>query len=246
MARGGRRPNGFTLLEIVVALAVVGLVLAALAQGMHFGRLAWTNDSRLVNRDDDLSALDEVLRHLIEGANPGDDAGPAPFLGDTDRLEFITGPSNVRTAAPTRRVEAILQVDADRRLVLRWRPYLHALHLGPPQRFTDTELLRGVSRIELSFWRADTGWAGTWTFPDLPRLVRIRLLFPEGDPRHWPPSSPPRCSVRHDARSWPSARVRPAGRSVDGVPAGPPGHADPLDQPPTHANRQPGAGRGGS
>ena len=181
-----RRPDGFTLLELLVALAVLGLVLAGLAQGMQFGLLAWRDESRFVASDDDFTALDDVVRRIVEGANPGDEAGSAPFIGNADRLECITALSNARAAAPTRRIDAMLLLTEDHRLVLRWRPYLHALHIGPPTPFTETELLRGVSRIELSFWRADTGWVSAWLAADLPALVRLRLRFFVGDQRHWP------------------------------------------------------------
>jgi general secretion pathway protein J len=70
--------------------------------------------------------------------------------------------------------------------MLRWRPYLRATRLRPLPPPNETELLRGVSRIELAFWRPGGGWVSTWRSPDLPALVRVRLDFPSGDPRHWP------------------------------------------------------------
>ena len=36
-----RPANGFTLLELLIALTVLGFLLAGLAQGVHFGLLAW-------------------------------------------------------------------------------------------------------------------------------------------------------------------------------------------------------------
>jgi general secretion pathway protein J len=84
-------------------------------------------------------------------------------------------------------MRATLKVDASHRLVLRWWPSLHARRLRPqPPAPTETELLRGVSRIELSFWRTGGNWVSSWQSADLPALVRVRLQFPRGDPRHWP------------------------------------------------------------
>ena len=48
-----KRPNGFTLLEILVALTVLGFLLAGLAQGVHFGLLAWGTEVRLAGGNDD-------------------------------------------------------------------------------------------------------------------------------------------------------------------------------------------------
>jgi len=178
-------PSGFTLLELLVALTVLSFVVVGLAQGFHFGLLAWSAEVRLTSGNDELDTLDRTLRHVIESADPGDDVDPAPFVGARDHLDCITALPN---SGPTysRRMQATLLVDAHHRLVLRWRPYMHAMRLRPPQRPTDTELLRGVSRIELAFWRPSTGWVSTWRLPELPWLVRVRLLFESGDQRHWP------------------------------------------------------------
>ena len=50
-------------------------------------------------------------------------------------------------------------------------------------------LLTGVARLEFSYLQpaggAAEGWAEQWTEPYLPRLVRIHLAFPPGDPRQW-------------------------------------------------------------
>ena len=180
------QPNGFTLLELLVALTVLGFLLVGLAQGVHFGLLAWRTGVRLTNSNDDFNTLDSTLRHLIEGADPGDDLDAAPFVASSDRLDCITALPSVGDPTGSRRMRATLLVDAGHRLILRWLPYLHAKRVGPPPPVTDTELLRGVARIELAFWRPGGGWVSAWRVPNLPTLVRIRLRFPAGDARHWP------------------------------------------------------------
>jgi len=180
-----RQSSGFTLLEVLVALTVFGFLLIGLAQGVHFGLLAWGTEERLTNGNDDFNTLDDMVRHVIEGANPGDDLDPAPFAGTRDQLDCITALPDAVGPTGSRQIKATLLVDASHRLVLRWLPYMHAIRLRPPPT-TESELLRGVSRIELAFWRPGSGWTGAWRLPDLPTLVRVRLHFPEGDTRHWP------------------------------------------------------------
>jgi hypothetical protein len=46
-----------------------------------------------------------------------------------------------------------VRVDADQRLVLRWRPSVRARRPRAPPALTETELLRGISRMELAAWR---------------------------------------------------------------------------------------------
>jgi general secretion pathway protein J len=182
----GRRVGGFALLELLVALTVLGLLFVGLAQGVQFGVFAWASEVHVTSGNDDFAALDSALRLLIELADPGDEIDPAAFTASSDRLNCITSLPNAVGAVPGRRVRATLLVDADHRLLLQWQPAVRARSLHAPAEPAETELLRGVSRMELEFWRPGGGWVGTWRSDNLPALVRIRLHFPPGDPRHWP------------------------------------------------------------
>lgn len=178
--------GGFTLLELLVTIVVGGLLLVSLSQGTRFGLLAWATDARLTRGNDDLQIMDSTVRHLIQGMDPGAVRAPAPMAGGGDRFECLTALPNGFGASPSRRMSAELLVDGDHRLVLRWRPYLRATRLGPMPATRDTELLSGVSRIAVSYWSPSGSWVSTWHGGQLPTLVRVRLWFPDGDPRRWP------------------------------------------------------------
>jgi general secretion pathway protein J len=180
------RANGFTLLEILIALTVLGFLFVGLTQGVHFGLLAWATEARLTAGNDDFNVLDNTLRHLIEVADPGDDIDAAPFSANRERLDCITLLPNAYGGTLGRRIQATLLVDVDHRLMLHWQPAARATRLRGLPEPTDTELLRGVSRIELAFWRPGGAWVSTWRSPDLPTLVRVSLHFLPGDRRRWP------------------------------------------------------------
>src|SRR5258707_13891937 len=73
------RAAGFTLLELLVALVIFGLILTTLTQATHFGLLASRTEARLAVTDSDLNEADLLLRHLIEAADPGsEDENQAP------------------------------------------------------------------------------------------------------------------------------------------------------------------------
>jgi general secretion pathway protein J len=180
------RSDGFTLLEALLALTVFGLLLAGLTQGMQYGLRAWQSQVRIAGRSEDLDAVDRALRQMIAVMDPGDSLVPPPFTGNRDRLDFVTALPDAATALPVRWVEAALLVDASHRLILRWRPWLHAIRLRGLPPASETELLRDVQGLDLAFWRPGGGWVGVWRGEDLPALIRIRVVFPPGDPRHWP------------------------------------------------------------
>ncbi len=177
---------GFTLLELLVTLVVLGLLIVGLTQGMRVGLSAWRTEGRLAGTQDEFAVIDGTLRHLIQGIDPGDELDAAPFTADTTNMDFVAMLPDAVGFAPGREMQATLQVDAAHRLVLLWRPWLSAERLTAASPPTVTVLLHGVARIELAFWRPRIGWLGVWQFPDLPALIRIRLHFVAGDARRWP------------------------------------------------------------
>jgi general secretion pathway protein J len=179
-------PGGFTLIEVLVAVAVFGLIAGGLIQAVRYGMQAWQSQVRMGEGPADLDAVDRSLRHMLEVIDPGDGVEPAPITGRHDHLEFISVLPNAGGAGPARRIAATLTVDSAHRLVLLWRPYFHAAPLRPAPAPTVTELLRGVSRLQVSFWQPGGGWTSEWRNPELPALIRLKVMFPEGDRRHWP------------------------------------------------------------
>lgn len=183
--------SGFTLLEILVALVVLGFLMVGLAQGVQFGLKAWDLQARQVALRSDMDATERVLRNLIAQADPGEFSDPATFKGDSSKMSFASRlPLPAVTGLPTRSVDVGLGVDARQRLVLRWSPRPHAERLTPEPLPNETVLLERVQRIEISYFKGGsgkgTGWLKTWNDPDVPLLVRFRLVFPSGDQRHWP------------------------------------------------------------
>jgi prepilin-type N-terminal cleavage/methylation domain-containing protein len=176
--------QGFTLIEVIVALVVLGAMTVALGQGTRFGLLAWNTAARMTNAGDSFDIVDRTLRTLIGQMDPGSQRAPPRFAAGSDTLSFVTKlPQSPE--APARRVEAVLAVDKSHRLVLRWLPYLAAERQLAPL-INESELLPGVARMELFFWQPGGGWSEGWQAEGLPALVRIRLTLQEAGKRRWP------------------------------------------------------------
>jgi general secretion pathway protein J len=183
------RERGFTLLEVLVALVVFGLLMLGLSQGAQFGLSAWERQARSIDARADLDAVDRVLRGLITDLDPAQAVtGTAHGIAFTSELPRMAAQSPGGAAGGSAgEADLLLAVDARQILALRWTPHLHAERFARPVA-REAALLEGVARLDLSYWPADGagGWRNSWSEAAPPALIRVRLIFPAGDPRHWP------------------------------------------------------------
>jgi general secretion pathway protein J len=180
--------SGFTLLEILVALVVFGLLMVGLSHGVQFGLRARAMQARMLTQRAGLETTDRVLRALIEQIDPGSSERPSVIQGTAHMMTFPTILPNGADPLAEQPITAALLVDRAHRLMLRWVPRLHAVRLGAAPQPTETELLGDVSRIDIAYWQEAAGgeWLENWHNASPPALVRIRISFQAGDERHWP------------------------------------------------------------
>lgn len=183
------RDAGFTLLEVLVALVVLGFILAGLSQGTRYGLRAAETQARTVAARGQLDAVDRALRRLIEQMEPGTDRDGIGLQGGPGRMQFVSVLPAAASALPTPDATVAVGVDGAHRLVLRATPRRPGKPFGLPPPALETELLAGVDHIELAYWPRgpSPAWRTDWTDRTvLPLLVRLRVVFPPGDERHWP------------------------------------------------------------
>jgi general secretion pathway protein J len=165
---------GFTLLELMVALVVFGLLMAGVAQAMRYGMVAWAAQTRQSAGPESLAAVDGALRRLIEQARPDG------FVGLPDQMAF-TAPLPAGSPDPGQLAVLALALTPDGRLELRWAPHPPGIplrHAAPPQ----TEiLLTGVSRLRLQYLTpqpdGSTAWSDRWSQGGVPLLVRLGMSY---------------------------------------------------------------------
>ena len=193
--RAFARQGGFTLLEMVVVVTVLGFLIIGLTQGVRTGLTLWEAQSRRVGETAELDAAARILRALLSGIAPPPAFGPAvggtggeQLKGTAASLAFVGDlPTGLGT---TQRADITLELSGGR-LVLRWTPHRHELSTAAASPPTETELVSNVERLDLAYWGTspsgqETGWQAQWDGPAIPELIRIRLVFGANDRRRFP------------------------------------------------------------
>lgn len=188
--------RGFTLLELLIAMSLLGLIFAALTGGLRFGTVAWQTTAERLAQSDDLQLVYRTLRRQISTSldAPGgllSDRQEGSFDGRRDRLSFIgTAPAQAMTPGLFH-LTLVLAPDAGgQALALRWQ----RLEKTTANAGADNlePLLRGLRSIQFSYFGEPEGggtarWVDEWRDNKLPpRLVRIIVDFVDRGRTPWP------------------------------------------------------------
>ncbi|WP_298171980.1 type II secretion system protein GspJ [Novosphingobium sp.] len=196
LPRQPRRETGFTLAEMLVALALFALISVLIAAVVNLiarldGAARQQGDAaeQVVSAQTVLRARIEQMRAVVDPRGLGDTIA---MVGQGDELTF-TAPGLAADGA--HQLQAIrLRRTARGQLMLYTAPLLAGVDLHAPgvAGWRAAPLLDGVQRIEFAYYGADrvTGrdaWQDRWqNRAQPPKLVRLRLGFAAGDARSWP------------------------------------------------------------
>ena len=101
MTGSARRAAGFTLLELLVAMTVLGVLTALLATGLSFGTRIWEREQNQLERWAELQMVQDLVRRTLGDAWPlksptsaGTEAGSESiaFVGTDSSVEFVGPP----------------------------------------------------------------------------------------------------------------------------------------------------------
>jgi general secretion pathway protein J len=183
---------GFTLVEALVAVTLLGLLSIALTRGLRFGVDAWARGSAHSDQLSRTTVVQGLLRRVMGEAYPYFLFNRhVDFEGTSESLAFLASAPVVLGASGRSRFRlSIAKHDGLSDLVMTSQAELAAA--DAPAAIEKKTLLAGTAFIEFAYfgkWRSEANaqWHDRWTGQSaLPQLVRIQVRFPEGDTRLWP------------------------------------------------------------
>ncbi len=188
-----RRSAGFTLIEILIVLAVAGIILVILGQGLRLGIRGTDSFRHAIRAQSDMVPVERALRAMIERMDPGLYPEPPDVHGTAHALAFTTELPDAATGG-TLTADVRLEA-AGGRLVLWWTPHAMGVPFGPPPPPQHEVLLDRVERLDIGYAAKGAGasWRSSWAEQTLPGLIRL-VVVPAASGESWPPiiARPPR------------------------------------------------------
>lgn len=198
------RAAGFTLLELVIALSIVGALLAIAFGGLRMAVSAWTRGDERAELQQHTRGITQILGRSLGAAHPYRGSfGEAPekrilFRGTERRLEFVTQVAPFPTAIPVAFTAVVFTLE-DGALVVRQRI------LPNREPFSEAAVVlrdASVQGLELSYLSPDGNWGDSWDGDQekkLPSAIRIRF------------------STSHNGKLEPSAPITVSLRAVEAL-----------------------------
>jgi len=176
-----KQESGFTLLEMLVALVVFGLVMAGLTQTFRYGLSVWSSGPRKIAEPENLAAMDAALTRMIAQMSPD------KFTGLPDRLAFTTAlPASA--GLPTALADVAILTAPNGMLELRYAQHPPGIPLTRPPPPRIEVLADGITGFSVSYLTPQANgapaWEQSWPGNGLPLLVRLHISLASG--RDWP------------------------------------------------------------
>lgn len=185
-----RRAAGFTLLELLIGLTLLGFILTLLFGGFRLAVNSWDAVESHLDKGSERHAALALLRRLLGSIEPirqkGLSGQPLMFAGGPDKLVLV---ASLTGQVGPRVIELAFEPDPDaaaaaQRLVLRDGPlsYITARSVDAGSDARNRTLLGELRDAAFRYFGAtrpgeQPGWHESWvSAEELPRLIGIRFV----------------------------------------------------------------------
>ena len=189
-----RSQAGFTLIELVLAMTLLGTMMLLLYSGLSFALRSWDSGDANGRLTADRRIGEHFLRRELVELFPmrWKDASivKVAFLGEAQRLKWVSA----RPAGVSMGGLSLVGVEVEgnarggeRNLVMRRAmPDDDARDFGPLDKAEPFVLLSGVDQVSFSYFGAENDfaepkWVDAWTTPSrIPQMVRVKVRTIDG------------------------------------------------------------------
>ena len=184
------KAHGFTLVEIIIALALTALILASLSAALYGLSQGFAHASARADREDTLNRVSLALRRTLEQARHIEtvSAGkPAhSLLGTTDSIDWL---ATLPESSPQSGLHHWNLHVENGELLLTLTPWIdpqRTENQEAPASLPPHQVLEGVTQFNLAYQDARSGeWLEAWDSPFMP--ARLRLNIATQTQGAWPP-----------------------------------------------------------
>ena len=188
---------GFTLVEVLIALTLLGIMMTLLMSTFRAGAKSWDAGEKIASATENQFVVHNFLRSYLENAHPlvddftDENESEFSFQGTESSVVFVAGlPANQDRGGLWRFALGIEKNGRSNDLVVLVEPFFPELDEDAELSETLT-LLSNVETFKLSYFGKgevtdqDEGWNDDWEEKtELPSLVKIELQLKEQ--KQWP------------------------------------------------------------
>ena len=193
MSKARKQAGGFTLIEVLVCLALMAMIATILITSLQIGGHTWQRVTRTSNSSDDIAQAQRFLRQRLGSLYPyertaGGVSQPALLVSDGASVEFSApSPDSMRLGMRRYRIAVDSQA-----LTVHSRLDGGGAAFGLSLDGDAEPLLASVAGMVVQFLiKPEAGpprWVDRWIDSShLPLLIRIDVSFADKDSRRWPP-----------------------------------------------------------
>jgi general secretion pathway protein J len=187
---GRKQQHGFTLVEIIIALALTALILASLSAALYGLSQGFTHATQRSEREDTINRVSLALQQAIEQARyiepPNGAQAFHSLLGGAGNLDWL---AYLPESSPLAGLYHWHLEPQEGELLLTLTPWIepkNADNPEPPASLPPHQVINGLTAFSLSYQNAKTGeWTDQWDGLLLP--ARIRLDMSTQNSGAWPP-----------------------------------------------------------
>lgn len=189
---------GFTLVELLVVVTLVGLISVALFGGLRFGIRVWEVGAYRSDRLSEIEVAQSLLRRLLQRTILTANAkGDLTFEGDEEILQFTApAPAQFGLGGVYLFEISTERVEQGEDLILRWQLFRADDEDDPFGEDSDSRvLIEGIEGLSIGYFgvvdgltrQAKPDWESAWKDAEtLPHMVSVAIAFPREDDRIWP------------------------------------------------------------